>query len=229
MSSAADRRTAGHHPRRPLRVAPAWVGAARPAPGSRAGHGALPVREAVWIWSVRRFARVALWALPIAATAYGWTTFGDVSRPEQFYAVLAAAWLGLVAMVAIAALLAGSRSRRPAIAGLLLGFAGTIMLLPLMALPPDTALAGGSIPADRVGPLGVVAAVVAGAGWLLLGWAVLRSRLLNPADGILLMLAAVSVGAGTFAVDPLPTVGALLLLAAGMGLAWTGGRLIPPA
>jgi Amt family ammonium transporter len=51
----------------------------------------------------------------------------------------------------------------------------------------------------------------------------------NPADGILLMLAAVSIGAGAYAARPLPTVGALLLLAAGMGLAWTGNRLIPKA
>jgi Amt family ammonium transporter len=41
------------------------------------------------------------------------------------------------------------------------------------------------------------------------------------------MLAAISIGAGTYAVEPLPTVGALLLLAAGMGLAWTGNRLMP--
>ena len=54
-------------------------------------------------------------------------------------------------------------------------------------------------------------------------------RLVNPADGVLLMLAAVSIGAGSYAVKPLPTVGALLLLAAGMGIAWTGNRLIPPA
>jgi Amt family ammonium transporter len=72
-------------------------------------------------------------------------------------------------------------------------------------------------------------AAVMGAGWLLLGWAVFRSRLVNPADGVLLMLAAVSIGAGSYAVRPLPTVGALLLLAAGMGIAWTGNRLIPRA
>jgi Amt family ammonium transporter len=58
---------------------------------------------------------------------------------------------------------------------------------------------------------------------------VYRSRLVNPADGILLMLAAVAVGVGSYAVKPLPTVGALLLLAAGMGIAWTGNRLIPRA
>ncbi len=72
-------------------------------------------------------------------------------------------------------------------------------------------------------------AAVLGAGWLLLGWAVFRSKLVNPADGVLLMLAAVSIGAGSYAIKPLPTVGALLLLAAGMGIAWTGNRLIPRA
>ncbi len=71
------------------------------------------------------------------------------------------------------------------------------------------------------------AAAVVGAGWLLPGWAVFRSGPANPADGVLLMPAAVSIGAGSYAVRPLPTVGALLLLAAGMGIAWTGNRLIP--
>jgi Amt family ammonium transporter len=46
---------------------------------------------------------------------------------------------------------------------------------------------------------------------------------------VLLMLAAISIGAGGYATRPLPTIGALVLLAAGMGLAWTGGRLIPRA
>ena len=63
--------------------------------------------------------------------------------------------------------------------------------------------------------LKMAAAAVVGTGWLLLGWAVFRSKLVNPADGVLLMLAAVAIGAGTHAGQPLPTVGALLLLAAG--------------
>lgn len=225
MTSAADGPHARAQRRRPLRVSPAWVGAARPAAGAPPLEaGFLPVREAVWIWSVRRFARIALWALPLAAVAYGWTTLQGTERLGDLIALDIAAWLALIAMVAITALLAGSRSRRPAIAGLLLGFAGTVMLLPLTALQgvPD------GMTDARVGGLGIAAAAVTGIGWLLLGWAVLRSGLLNPADGILLMLAAFSVGAGAFAVDPLPTVGALLLLAAGMGLAWTGSRLLPP-
>jgi hypothetical protein len=216
--------------RRPLRVAPAWVGAARPATGAAVpDSGLLPVREAVWIWSVRRYARVALWALPLGAGLYGWSTLGIPTPPGALVVNLAAAWLSTIAMVALAGLLAGSRTRRSAAAGLLLGLAGIVMLMPLAALPPGTAPDGSPLVAGQTHTAALVAAAVTGTGWLLLGWAVFRSKLVNPADGVLLMLAAVTIGAGTFAVKPLPTVGALLLLAAGMGIAWTGARLIPRA
>jgi Amt family ammonium transporter len=209
-----------------LRVAPAWVGGAR----SRAtAEHHLPVREAVWIWSVRRYARVSLWALPIGAGLYGWSTLGIATPPSPVLLGLAAGWFCAVAMIGLAGLLAGSRTRRSAIAGLLIGMAGFAMLLPLAALPVGTGPDGIGLSAGQVHTASLVAAAVAGTGWLLLGWAVFRSKLVNPADGVLLMLAAVSIGAGSHAVRPLPTVGALLLLAAGMGLAWTGSRLIPPA
>jgi len=208
---------------RPLRVAPAWVGAARSANHDHL----LPVREAVWIWSVRRFARVALWALPLAAVLYGWSTLDVGAPPGPLLVELAAGWLAVIAMIALAALLAGSRTRRTALAGLLIGLAGSTLLLPLAALPVGATPDGSPLPESQVHTAVLVAAAITGAGWLLLGWAVFRSRLVNPADGVLLMLAAVSIGAGDYAVKPLPTVGALLLLAAGMGLAWTGSRLIP--
>ena len=207
---------------RPLRVAPAWVGAA----GTAATGHLLPVREAVWIWSVRRYARVALWALPAGALLLGWSTLGVATPPGPLVVRLAAGWLCTIAMIALAGLLAGSRTRRSAAAGLLIGLAGSIMLLPLAALPAGVAPDGAPLPPAQAHTASLVAAAVTGAGWLLLGWAVFRSKLVNPADGVLLMLAAVSIGAGS-AAEPLPTVGALLLLAAGMGLAWTGNRLIP--
>jgi Amt family ammonium transporter len=213
---------------RPLRVAPAWVGAAA-HPVGPAGDRLLPVREAVWIWSVRRYARTALWALPLGAALYAWSTLGLTTASGSLVVRLAAGWFCTIAMIALAGLLAGSRTRRSAVAGLLLGLAGLLMLLPLAALPAGVAPAGGLLDAQQVQTFALVAAATSGAGWLLLGWAVLRCKLVNPADGILLMLAAVSIGAGTYAVEPLPTVGALLLLAAGMGLAWTGNRLIPKA
>jgi hypothetical protein len=210
---------------RPLRVAPAWVGGARPVDPDHL----LPVREAVWIWSVRRYARVALWALPLAAVLSGWATLGVRTPPGPLLVQLVAGWLSTVSMIALAALLAGSRTRRVAVAGLLTGLAGSTLLLPLAALPAGVAADGLPVPAGQLHTVALVASAVTGAGWLLLGWAVFRSKLVNPADGLLLMLAAVSIGAGSYAVKPLPTVGALVLLAAGMGLAWTGGRLIPRA
>jgi Amt family ammonium transporter len=212
---------------RPLRVAPAWVGAARPDAGAAPHEHLLPVREAVWIWSVRRYARLALWALPAAALLYGWTTLGIDTPPGPLIAELGAAWLAMTAMIALTGLLAGSRTRRSALAGLLLGVAGFMLAMPVEALPPDTAAAGSPLTAAQMHLVAVVAAGATGGGWLLLGWAVFRSKLVNPADGILLMLAAAAIGAGTHARQPLPTVGALLLLAAGTGLAWTGSRLIP--
>ncbi|XVU27604.1 hypothetical protein ACQPZJ_11390 [Actinoplanes sp. CA-054009] len=185
------------------------------------------MREAVWVWSVRRYARLALWALPAAALLYGWTTLGIDTPPGPLVVEVAANWLAAIAMIALAGLLAGARTRRTALAGLLLGLAGLVLTLPLAALPKGTVAAGAPLAPDQLHLVAVTAAATAGAGWLVLGWAVFRSRLVNPADGVLLMLAAVALGAGAEARQPLPTVGALLLLAAGTGLAWTGGRLIP--
>jgi len=223
--------TSHHHTAsgRPLRVAPAWVGGARPADGSEDQEHLLPVREAVWEWSVRRYARLALWALPAAAMLDGWLTLGVETAPGPLAVGLTADWLATIAMLALTALLAGTRARRTAIGGLLTGLAGTMLSLPLAALPPDTLAAGAPLTVDQLRVAAIVAAGTTGAGWLLLGWAVFRSKLVNPADGVLLMLAAVAIGAGSHARQPLPTVGALLLLAAGTGLAWTGSRLIPRA
>jgi Amt family ammonium transporter len=209
---------------RPLRVAPAWVGAAR---SEHPDTAHLPVREAVWIWSVRRYCRVALWALPAGALLLGWSTLTVPIPPGTVVLRLAAGWLCTVAMIALAGLLAGSRTRRLALTGLLTGLAGLMVLLPLAALPAGVAPDGSPLTAGDVQTGLLVGAAVLGAGWLLLGWALFRSKLVNPADGILLMLAAASIGAGSYAPEPLPTVGALLLLAAGMGIAWTGNRLIP--
>ena len=211
---------------RPLRCSPAWVGAAR----SRTDEDHhFPAREAVWIWSVRRYARVALWALPIGAVLLGWSTLHVATPPGPLVVQLAAGWMSTVAMIALAWLLAGSRAHRSAVLGLLVGLAGTVILLPLLALPDGVAPQGSPLPPDQMRTAATIGAAVLGAGWLLLGWAVFQSKLVNPADGILLMLAAVSIGAGSYAVKPLPTVGALLLLAAGMGIAWTGNRLLPRA
>lgn len=220
--SISQRQTASG---RPLRVAPAWVGAPTPA----AVADVMPVRDAVWIWSVRRYARLALWALPAAAVLYGWLTLGVHGAPGSLAVRLVAGWLATVSLVALAGLLAGSRTRRCALAGMLVMLAGSTTLVPLAALPEKAVVASAPIVAGHVPDLVAAAGAVTGLGLLLLGWAVFRSRLVNPADGVLLMLAAAAIGSEAFTATPVPTVGALLLLAAGMGLAWTGGRLLPPA
>jgi Amt family ammonium transporter len=223
MSSSHHHTASG----RPLRVSPAWVGGARPADGAPGEDHLLPVREAVWIWSVRRYARLALWSLPAAAVLDGWLTLGIDTPPGPLAVSLTADWLSTIAMIALAALLAATRTRRTAIVGLLTGLAGAMLALPLAALPQGVLAEGAPLTLPQLETAATVAAAISGAGWLLLGWAVFRSRLVNPADGIRLMLAAAAMGAGSYARQPLPTVGALLLLAAGTGLAWTGARLIP--
>src|SRR4030095_11848886 len=155
---------------RPLRVAPAWVGAARAADDRHL----LPVREAVWIWSVRRYARIALWALPAGALLLGWATLRGAPPPRPPGGRIAAGWLTTIAMIALAGLLAGSRTHRPAGAGLLIGLAGLVLQLPLSALPSGVAPDGAALPAGHVHTASLVAAAVLGTGWLLLGWAVFR-------------------------------------------------------
>ncbi|MDI6105779.1 hypothetical protein QLQ12_45100 [Actinoplanes sp. NEAU-A12] len=209
---------------RPLRVSPAWVGA--PTPVDSESH-LLPVRDALWIWSVRRYARLALWALPLSAVLYGWLTLGVQGPPGPLAVGLLAGWLAVIALIALAGLLAGSRTRRCALAGLLVTLAGVTMLMPLAGLPENAVVESAPMAAGHVTDLLTTAVAISAAGMLLLGWAVFRSKLVNPADGVLLMLAAVAMAAGTTMAQPVPTVGALLLLAAGMGLAWTGGRLVP--
>ncbi len=210
---------------RPLRVAPAWVGAASPAVEAQADL--LPVREAVWIWSVRRYARLALWALPAAALLYGWNTLDLDLAPGPLPILLAAGWLAAIAMIALAGLLAGARTHRFALTGMLCGLGGLMLALPLAALSPNGA--GSALTVDQLRTANLVASGLIGASWLLLGWAVFSSKLANPADGVLLMLASVAVVTGAVVGQPLPTVGALLVFAAGTGLAWTGARLIPRA
>src|SRR5690349_3335593 len=152
---------------RPLRVAPAWVGA--PTPVETDGQ-LLPVRDAIWIWSVRRYARLALWALPVAAVLYGWLTLGVQGPPGPLAVGLLAGWLATIALIALAGLLAGSRTRACALAGLLVTLAGATMLVPLAALPEDAVVASAPMAAGHVPDLLTTAVSIAATGLLLLGW-----------------------------------------------------------
>ena len=176
MSFASMHRAGTGRARRPLRVAPAWVGAARPAAGSVVADHSLPVREAVWIWSVRRYARVALWALPVGAPALRLDTLGVATPPGPLVSTWPPAGSAPSPWSALAGLLAGSRTRRTGARRAAHRAGRLSMLLPLAALPAGTAADGSPLAAApgphrrRWSPPRSV-----GAGWLLLGWAVFRS------------------------------------------------------
>jgi hypothetical protein len=192
-----------------------------------------PATNSSWAGSIRQFTRATMWLLPVYGLLYGASTVGDLhaggpssyldhGQPFRLIGWIAALCLGLVSMVALAGLVAATRSRRSAAVGLVIGLAGAALMLPFIVLPGRT-------------PIGVVPAgafVVAGAslyslGWLLVGWAVVRSQLFSIVDGVMVMLAAPMLGVVGLFIGPLQTVGAMLTLAAGIGLAWTAGRLVP--
>lgn len=216
--------------------------------------------DPAWADGLRRVARVALWALPLHAVAYLWLTLAGDRMPGsdpggwavqvagpgyQRMQLLAGAggWLlGLVAMVALAALLAGLRGRLLAAGGLLAGLAAGALLLPQVGVAAFGARAAGEATAagrpaaaevftqahGYAATPATVGLVLLTVAWLLFGLAVWCSRPLGRADGMLLLLAAPLLGvAGLY--QPLRVFGALLLLAAGIGLAWSGARAVPAA
>ncbi|HEX6969079.1 MAG TPA: hypothetical protein VF174_09755 [Micromonosporaceae bacterium] len=203
------------------------------------GPAAIPATNASWAWAMRRLARAMLGALPLYAVVFGLVTLGPfdgdmAGRDLTAYLAdgrwlhligwLGAVWLGLMAIAAITALLAATRSRRTAAAGLMLAVAATALTLPFSALPGDT----------EVGLVHARALVLAGAvvhslAWVLAGVAVARSGLLAVGDGVVLVAAGPMLGIVGLLVGPLQTVGALLALAAGLGLLWRSGRALPVA
>ena len=77
--------------------------------------------------------------------------------------------------------------------------------------------------------LALAGAALHSLGWLLLGGAVVRCRLLNRGDGVLVMIAGPLLGFAGQLFGPLQAVGAFLLLAGGLGIALTVARLAPPS
>ncbi|RKR86915.1 hypothetical protein BDK92_1187 [Micromonospora pisi] len=189
-----------------------------------------PATDTSWAWTLRRFARGAVWILPGSALLYGLVTLiGDGPAPasadgRSFPLVLwaIATWLGVLALMALTGLLVTARSRGTATAGLLAALAGAMLMLPFAGLPEGTTVYGG---AGRA--IALTGASLYTLGWLLAGWAVLHSGVFSYSDGWLLMFAAPLIGiAGMFA-GLLQTLGAFLVLAAGLGVAWRAGRLVP--
>ncbi len=242
------------HRTRPARLVGGRDGAVAGATPSRAVTANL-----VWARTLRRFGRAAIWTLPAYAVVLAVIGLADVPDPDANFGAyagyvtadsfrfltmgtVAAFWLGLLGFIALTGLLAGTRGRRTAIAGLLAGLSGTVLALPLIGLHGLAEPVIGRVyqRGDRAGALALNAdlynattdwitlasAVLGALGWLLLGLATLRAKHLNRADGYLLGLAGLVLGAGSY-VPLLRTIGALLFLAAALGLAFTANRLIP--
>jgi hypothetical protein len=194
-----------------------------------AGAGGAPVGSGGWARSLRVFSRAALWLLPAYGLLYALSTMGDLEGGPAGYVAhdqharligwVFAICAGLIALLALAALHAASPARLAAMWGLVTGLCGAGLMLPFATLSGRTAV--GPLPAGVFSTLG---ATFYSAGWLLVGWAVVRSRILSRVDGVLLMVSAPMIGVLGLLIGPLQTVGALLLLAAGIGVVWVVRR-----
>lgn len=168
----------------------------------------------------------------VTTDGYRYLTIGTV----------AGSWLGLIGIIAVTGLLTGTRARYTAIAALLVGLTGTVVALPLVGLRGlgEPIVGRAYQRGDQAGAVALyadlhdttaaraalAAVVLGGLGWLLLGIATLQARVLNRADGYLLMFAAVLLGAARY-LPILHAAGALLFLAAALGIALTANRLVP--
>lgn len=194
---------------------------------------AAPATDASWAWSVRRFARAAVWLLPAYAVLYGLVAIasdGGVGndpypadgQPLYLVGWVAAVWLGLLALLALAGLLAATRCRRIALVGLLASIGGMVLMLPFAGLEEQAPVFG-----TTARSLVLVGATFYSLGWFLTGWSVARSGMFSYGDGIMLMIAAPLLGLGGALIGSLQTFGAIFVLIAGIGIGYRSGRLVP--
>jgi hypothetical protein len=207
-----------------------------------------------WAVRLRRFARAAVWAMPLGMAllaltgVWGWPTptqEGQQSPGTWLVWTLVALTLAVVGVVALTALLALTPGAPWALAAVVLVLPGTVLLASVLgvigvARPAASRLA---LSGRLEGPLfdgavprwlGVGSLVLLGAGWLCLAVAVAAARMLNRIDGALL---AGAVGLATLAAYAhwqfLVVLAAMLALAGALGLAFTASRLnpdgVPPA
>ncbi|MET8907456.1 hypothetical protein [Micromonospora sp. NPDC004551] len=194
---------------------------------------AAPATDASWAWSVRRFARAAVWLLPAYAVLYGLVAMasdGGVGndpypadgQPVYLIGWVAAVWLGLLALLALTGLLAATRCRRIALVGLLASIGGMVLMLPFAGLAEEAPVFG-----TTARSLVLVGATFYSLGWFLTGWSVARSGMFSYGDGIMLMIAAPLLGLGGALIGSLQTFGAIFVLIAGIGIGYRSGRLVP--
>ena len=161
-------------------------------------------------------------------------------EPREVLVVFLLAATGVVAIVGLAALLWRGRARVPVTVGALLGLGGTGLMLWSVGstvIREDRlrhALATGAwsdlaFTAHVTGADAVIfvlgGATLLTVGWILLGVGVVRTPGMNRADGPLLMISAPLIFLGGMVAHVVPTMGSFLLLAAGLGILFTRGRI----
>jgi hypothetical protein len=210
--------------------------------------------EAAWARTLR-FARSATWALPAGAFGFalvgvwGWPkpAAGPTGQAPGVWLVitLISLALTLVGGVALTGLLGATPGRYPAAGALVAMLTGTVVFVPVVGLVGVARPAIASLPAqirpavagDLEGRLldgavvrwlGGGGLVLLAAGWFVMGCAVLISGVLNRVDGALLMVGVfVAMSAGYLSWQFLLVIAAMIMVAAGLGLAWTAWRLAP--
>jgi hypothetical protein len=162
--------------------------------------------------------------------------------PMEIAITIGTGVFGVFALVGMTALLYAGRARWLAITGFAVGIIGAgAMLVSVMTVIVRATRVAGPLVHWRLDQVvinanakGMAAAitVVGGAAllslaWILLGIAASRTYGLSTGDGALLAVSAPMIYFGGFFLNALPTMGAFLLAAAGLGIAFAAGRLAP--
>jgi hypothetical protein len=178
------------------------------------------VRNAAeWARSLRRFARRAVWAVPAAAALFAFAGPTGI----QLAAALGALALGELGVIALAGLFAGTAARHLGLAALLATLAGTVLAAPALGAAAVAAPVG--LANQVLVGVGVAALM---AGWLALAAGVMVGGVLNGSDAVVLTVAIAAGGASVlFGLTLLRVVAAVLLLAAGLGIASMASRVNP--
>lgn len=181
----------------------------------------------------RRQGSRMLVALPAAAVLIAIAV--QVGRtPQTSVFGMAAAVAELVGLAALGSLLCKARGRGWAIAGLVSAVVASGALIPTLRVPVMVAapaqrpvLRWSQIAGDAPPPLIAVGVLAAALTWVFAGVAVARSGVLGRGDGVLLMLAAPLLAVGGALSGVVTVLGALLVVAAGIGLTGARRRMLP--
>ncbi len=214
-----------------------------------------PTPRERWLRRVETFGRYGVWAIPVYAVIAGlFPRSADAfsTDPARYARYLATEQgsigdivrtfglgiFGVVSLVALAALLIRARGRWLALAGMLAGLAGSVLLIGAVGsvVIRDEAMrsavlgghvsriAGNADVTSTLVPLGVALLI---GGWMTLGAAAFAANGLSRTDGVLLILSAPMLYAGGMVLSMVPVLGAFLLLAAGLGIGLSAGGVEP--